>query len=161
MHWARRITGYLIVSSVLAGAAFAGYTVYDRHQTKCAPSRHEAAELSKQIAADATQGFPTPDLSTPGAFEEALSDIQSKAQADTAVTAEYFTVVVTNASCFDDDEVASGRLWLRQQERRDQDVQKYWYCWDSGPNKPHHLGRRVAGDHLCTWGELRQAGMVG
>ncbi|MER6680714.1 hypothetical protein [Streptomyces olivaceoviridis] len=160
MHRARRVIGYLIIFAVLAVVAFAGYTIYDRHQTKCAPSRHEAAELKEQIAADATQGLQTPDLSTPGAFDEALGDLAPTAQADTSVTADYFTIVVTNASCFDDEEVASGRLWLRQEERRPEDVQKYWYCWDAGLKNPHHLGHRVTGDHLCTWGELQQAGMV-
>ncbi|MFF1763183.1 hypothetical protein [Streptomyces sp. NPDC058249] len=160
MRKATRIIGYLIAAAALVGAALAGYTVYDRHQTECARSRDKAAELSKQIAADATQGFPTPDLSTPGAFDEALNDLESLTQEDQAVTAEYVTVVVTNASCFDDDDVASGRLWLRQQESRDEDVQSYWYCWDSGPKDPHHIGHRVSGDHLCTRGELRQAGMV-
>jgi len=32
--------------------------------------------------------------------------------------------------------------------------QSYWYCWDSGPVLPHHLGYRVVGDHLCTDQEL-------
>lgn len=37
-------------------------------------------------------------------------------------------------------------------------VQGYWYCWDSGLGSPHHLGYPIAGDHLCTYGELRRAG---
>lgn len=32
--------------------------------------------------------------------------------------------------------------------------QSYWYCWDSGTPRPHHLGHHVAGDHLCTDAEL-------
>lgn len=35
----------------------------------------------------------------------------------------------------------------------------YWYCWDSGNPDPHHLGHPVSGDHLCSQGELSQAGM--
>lgn len=33
----------------------------------------------------------------------------------------------------------------------------YWYCWDSGPPRPHHLGGYVHGDHLCSEGELQGA----
>jgi hypothetical protein len=33
-------------------------------------------------------------------------------------------------------------------------TQSYWYCWDSGPPSPHHLGHSVSGDHLCTNAEL-------
>jgi hypothetical protein len=33
----------------------------------------------------------------------------------------------------------------------------YWYCWDAGDPRPHHLGARVSGDHLCTDVELHQA----
>lgn len=32
--------------------------------------------------------------------------------------------------------------------------QRYWYCWDVGSPSPHHLGHRVAGDHLCSNAEL-------
>ena len=32
--------------------------------------------------------------------------------------------------------------------------QGYWYCWDKGDPKPHHLGYKVSGDHLCTNREL-------
>lgn len=32
--------------------------------------------------------------------------------------------------------------------------QTYWYCWDSGDPKPHHLGHRVSGDHYCSDEEL-------
>ena len=38
-------------------------------------------------------------------------------------------------------------------------LQYYWYCWDNGMGSPHHLGHRTIGDHLCTQGELRRAGM--
>lgn len=34
----------------------------------------------------------------------------------------------------------------------------YWYCWNSGSTNPHHAGRPVAGDHLCSQEELRAAG---
>ena len=36
--------------------------------------------------------------------------------------------------------------------------QTYWYCWDSGPPEPHHLGHPVSGDHLCTSQELGGSG---
>jgi hypothetical protein len=40
----------------------------------------------------------------------------------------------------------------------DRVTQTYWYCWDDGHGGPHHLGYRLAGDHLCSNGELRAAG---
>lgn len=36
--------------------------------------------------------------------------------------------------------------------------QTYWYCWDSGAPKPHHLGHKVEGDHFCSADELIDAG---
>lgn len=42
----------------------------------------------------------------------------------------------------------------------DQVTQDYWYCWDDGDPAPHHLGYPVDGDHLCTDGELQDAGMT-
>ena len=36
--------------------------------------------------------------------------------------------------------------------------QSYWYCWDTGPLVPHHLGYRVLTDHLCTDQELASLG---
>ena len=35
----------------------------------------------------------------------------------------------------------------------------YWYCWDKGDPAPHHLGKRVAGDHKCSQAELDKAGV--
>ena len=32
----------------------------------------------------------------------------------------------------------------------------YWYCWDAGAPRPHHIGSPVHGDHVCTEDELRQ-----
>jgi hypothetical protein len=37
--------------------------------------------------------------------------------------------------------------------------QDYYYCWDSGPALPHHLGHLASGDHLCTNQELVDAGI--
>ena len=31
----------------------------------------------------------------------------------------------------------------------------YWYCWDEGAKKPHHLGHHVSGDHVCNDNELK------
>ena len=31
----------------------------------------------------------------------------------------------------------------------------YWYCWDEGAKKPHHLGHHVSGDHVCSDDELK------
>lgn len=39
--------------------------------------------------------------------------------------------------------------------------QSYWYCWDTGAPRPHHLGHHVNGDHYCTDNELHSAGMAG
>jgi hypothetical protein len=39
-------------------------------------------------------------------------------------------------------------------------TQTYWYCWDTGPPEPHHLGHYVSGDHYCTDRELRDSGMT-
>lgn len=36
----------------------------------------------------------------------------------------------------------------------------YWYCWDAGPALPHQLGHPVAGDHFCTFAELRASGFA-
>lgn len=33
----------------------------------------------------------------------------------------------------------------------------YWFCWDTGSPRPHHLGAGVQGDHLCSESELQQA----
>lgn len=33
----------------------------------------------------------------------------------------------------------------------------YWYCWDAGDPRPHHLGAPVPGDHVCSEVELQQA----
>lgn len=30
----------------------------------------------------------------------------------------------------------------------------YWYCWDRGEPRPHHLGHRSVGDHVCSEEEL-------
>ena len=35
----------------------------------------------------------------------------------------------------------------------------YWYCWDKGDPAPHHLGKRVSGDHPCSQAELDKAGI--
>jgi hypothetical protein len=32
----------------------------------------------------------------------------------------------------------------------------YWYCWDVGAPRPHHIGAAVQGDHVCTDTELQQ-----
>ena len=40
----------------------------------------------------------------------------------------------------------------------DNNNNNYWYCWDSGPPRPHHLGYPVNNDHWCTDEELRQSG---
>ncbi|MEU6416043.1 hypothetical protein [Streptomyces spiralis] len=42
----------------------------------------------------------------------------------------------------------------------DDEIQGYWYCWNSGDPGPHHLDHWVPNDHLCTWGELRSAGVT-
>jgi hypothetical protein len=34
----------------------------------------------------------------------------------------------------------------------------YWYCWDEGAKKPHHLGHYVEGDHVCSDDELKGTG---
>ncbi|MET9899809.1 hypothetical protein [Streptomyces sp. NPDC006446] len=39
----------------------------------------------------------------------------------------------------------------------DEEIEGYWYCWNSGDPQPHHLDHWVPNDHLCTWGELRNA----
>jgi hypothetical protein len=36
----------------------------------------------------------------------------------------------------------------------------YYYCWDLGSPKPHHLGYRSTGDHPCSDEELRAAGFL-
>ena len=38
--------------------------------------------------------------------------------------------------------------------------QRYWYCWDEGELDPHHLGKKVDGDHLCTDTELVDSGFT-
>lgn len=43
----------------------------------------------------------------------------------------------------------------------DDEVEGYWYCWNTGTLGPHHLGHRIPTDHLCTWGELRSSGFAG
>ncbi|MFJ4517468.1 hypothetical protein [Streptomyces sp. NPDC088816] len=45
-------------------------------------------------------------------------------------------------------------------ELPDDAIHGYWYCWNTGALAPHHLGHRVSGDHLCTRGELRFAGVT-
>jgi len=37
-------------------------------------------------------------------------------------------------------------------------IQAYWYCWDHGAPKPHHLGYQVSNDRLCSDAELKDAG---
>jgi hypothetical protein len=37
--------------------------------------------------------------------------------------------------------------------------QSYWYCWDSGKPRPHHLGHWVSNDHFCSDEELVRSGM--
>ncbi|MFB6636276.1 hypothetical protein ACFCYF_03365 [Streptomyces chartreusis] len=43
----------------------------------------------------------------------------------------------------------------------DDEIEGSWYCWDTGAPAPHRLGYWVPDDHLCTWGELRRAGVTG
>lgn len=31
----------------------------------------------------------------------------------------------------------------------------YWYCWNRGDPRPHHLGAFVQGDHICSEEELQ------
>lgn len=31
----------------------------------------------------------------------------------------------------------------------------YWYCWNRGNPRPHHLGAAVQGDHVCSEEELQ------
>lgn len=33
----------------------------------------------------------------------------------------------------------------------------YWYCWDRGAPRPHHVGYRVSGDHVCTEQDIQNA----
>jgi hypothetical protein len=44
-------------------------------------------------------------------------------------------------------------VWMTEHVSQD-----YWYCWDTGPLQPHHLGHRVLTDHLCTDQELASLG---
>ena len=37
---------------------------------------------------------------------------------------------------------------------------RYWYCWDVGAAEPHHYGRPVEGDHLCSDDELEGTGFA-
>jgi hypothetical protein len=41
------------------------------------------------------------------------------------------------------------------------DIQNYWYCWNTGPTMPHHLGRYVRSDHPCTVAEFKAAHVYG
>jgi hypothetical protein len=36
----------------------------------------------------------------------------------------------------------------------------YWYCWDNGAGAPHHYGRPVEGDHVCSDDELQGTGFA-
>lgn len=31
----------------------------------------------------------------------------------------------------------------------------YWFCWNTGAPRPHHLGHRSTSDHVCSEDELR------
>jgi hypothetical protein len=42
--------------------------------------------------------------------------------------------------------------------RADTTSQYYWYCWDKGRPRPHHLGYPVSTDHYCSKQELRESG---
>jgi hypothetical protein len=38
--------------------------------------------------------------------------------------------------------------------------QLYWYCWNTGTPRPHHLGAPMSTDHFCTDQELRDNGLA-
>lgn len=49
---------------------------------------------------------------------------------------------------------------LNDPSQPDWQIEGEWYCWNTGLLAPHHIGHRVLGDHLCTWGELRADGFA-
>jgi hypothetical protein len=56
--------------------------------------------------------------------------------------------------------VATAPVFTAPQSSGSQVTQSYWYCWDTGPPAPHHLGHPVNGDHFCTSGELSATGFT-
>jgi hypothetical protein len=69
----------------------------------------------------------------------------------TSTTTSTTTSIDSNNGSNSDEEVATSA-----NDTSDGVTQGYWYCWDSGDPKPHHLGHPVSGDHLCTDRELSQ-----
>lgn len=156
-----RIIASTLFCLVVGGATGAGVAVYRHHQTACAPSRRDAAaHLRASLAAMDQALHVQPTAPGVDGITQSFNESLAYSQTGTDERKAYFAVVVSNASCFSDANVSDGRDWLRKQERRDGDVQSYWYCWDSGALDPHHYGHHVLGDHQCTYGELKKSGKL-
>ncbi|MFE9098929.1 hypothetical protein [Streptomyces sp. NPDC007264] len=150
-----------MILAATGGGIAVGVVQYQRHEKACAPARADArqqkAALNKLLAAPPTD---LPFGSTTEQFQDALANLQARFDHQDEAYRTYYTTITKHSSCFDDDLVAGAKFALRDTEHRDSDTQAYWYCWDAGDPAPHHLGHLVAGDHLCTWGELRSAGVA-
>jgi len=138
-----------------AGAAW-WRSEQERHDAQCAPVRADAKTAGKIDVSPLRSPDPGDLEDLQRTMEEGVASVQAYRTASAARN----TVISENPSCFEDREVTLARAWLRQNERRDEDVQEFWYCWDEGDSRPHRIGRHVAGDHKCTWAELREAGVV-
>lgn len=142
-------------ATLAAGAAW-WYDKQERHEAQCAPIRADAKAAGKID----TSPVEPPDPGNFADLQRSADEHVGRVRAYMAASAARNTVIAAHASCFEEKQVTRAKVWLRENERRDDDVQQFWYCWDSGAPRPHRLGHPVSGDHKCTWGELRQAGVV-
>lgn len=159
MKGIRRHIGKIVGVAVLLSAAGGGYKIYADREKACRPYRDDVAGRSSPAATPDPVPSWDGNPDTLGAYFE-QGAARHKAAMEDPRRAERLTIMVANPSCFEDNDVAVARRLLRELERRDEDRQGYWYCWDSGDLKPHRIGHGVSGDHLCTWGELRRAGVA-
>ena len=74
-----------------------------------------------------------------------------------AGSAPAVTVTPDTDSTFPDGRVPA---LIDDPSQADSTIQGEWYCWDTGPLSPHHLGYHVPNDQLWTWGELRASGFA-
>lgn len=145
------VVGVLITFAVLQN---------HRHEVACAPARSAAAAADAALKADVAtsqQQLPTPSsLADLYAAGDKIQSGQSQMMADTRA---YFTAILADKSCFSSDTADEATTWFRANYPPDSDVNSYFYCWNSGSLQPHHIGHPIAGDHLCTYGELRSVGI--
>ena len=151
----QRILVALLAVALMGWSVAWGIRKY-QHDMGCHPIRAAASAANTVINADTK----VPAPSTQTGMQQAFNEIDANYNKELADTADYFEAILAQPGCFSSSEVSSATSWYIDAHPADNAINPYFYCWNSGAPSPHRLGHLVAGDHLCTYGELRSAGVA-